>query len=141
METRCFQKEAELEHRLSIQGIDTSKISSLSNKKFKQDDEVYGQGAAIISRGNAMQYLDPNMSITQDIEGLGFNEFKEACWILITNQRPGSYVPETKNQKEKDGKGASSAIKSADTSGIESALKDAEASQELILAQFASFGG
>jgi hypothetical protein len=68
-----------------MQGIDTSKISSLSNKPFKRDDEVYGESVPIVSRGNAMQYMDPNMSVTKDIHGLGFNEFKEACWILITN--------------------------------------------------------
>ena len=84
-----------------------------------------------MSKGNAMQYIDPNQSVTRDIEGLGFNDFKEASWILITNQRPGSYIPETKNSKEKDVKGASSAAKEGDgpsSVGIEKALKDAGAS-------------
>ena len=54
MEVRCFQKEAELEHKLTMQGIDTSKIASLSNNKFKADDEIYGQGSSIIGKGNAM---------------------------------------------------------------------------------------
>jgi len=78
-----------------------------------------------------MHYIDPNHSFTKDIEGQGFTEFKQASWILITNQRPGSYVPETKNTKEKDGKGSSSAVKTqeaAGVAGIENALKDAGAS-------------
>ena len=78
-----------------------------------------------------MHYIDPNHSFTKDIEGQGFTEFKQASWILITNQRPGSYVPETKNTKEKDGKGSSSAVKTQDATGvtgIENALKDAGAS-------------
>ena len=131
MEVCCFQKEAELEHRLTMQGIDTSKIASLSNNKYKADDEVYGQGSSIIGKGNAMQYIDPNLSVTQDIEGLGFNDFKEACWVLITNQRPGSYVPDAKNSKEKDAKGISSAIKPGEngtSADIDRALKDAGAS-------------
>jgi len=131
MEIRCFQKEAELEHRLTMQGVDTSKIASLSNKTFKKDDEVYGEGAQLMSNGNAMQYIDPNLSVTRDIEGLGFNDFKEASWILITNQRPGSYIPETKNSKEKEIKGTSSAVKDGEGTtsvGIEKALKDAGAS-------------
>jgi hypothetical protein len=84
-----------------------------------------------MQNGNAMQYIDPNHSFTRDIEGQGFTDFKQSSWILITNQRPGSYVPETKNTKEKDGKASSSAVKTQDASnstGIEKALKDAGAS-------------
>jgi hypothetical protein len=116
LELRCFENQAELEHRLSAQGFDTSRIESLANTTFKADEDIYGEGVGIINRANGVRYLDPNLSVTQDIEGEGFLDFKEACWILLTTQKPGSAPSENSKgakdtSKDKDQKsGPSSSI-------------------------------
>ena len=90
LETTCQEKEAELEHRLCTQGFDTSRIESLNKLSFKADEDVYGEGISNIKKTNGISYLDPNLSVTQDIEGDGLQDFKEACWVLLTTQKPGS---------------------------------------------------
>jgi len=39
---------------------------------FKNDEEIYGEGVNIINKTHGISYIDPNLSITQDIEGHSF---------------------------------------------------------------------
>lgn len=61
---------------------------------------MYGEGVSIIKKANGVSYLDPNLSVTQDIEAEGFSDFQEACWILLTTQKPGSVAPDSQFSKD-----------------------------------------
>ena len=92
LEQQTIIKEAELEKRLSQQGIDTSKIEAFNGLMKPTVDALAVEGSGHKQRFNGLGYKEPaakcdpsaQYSHVKDIEGKSSFGFKNSCWIILT---------------------------------------------------------